>query len=154
MVKRVVRFFDKLEDKVRGKLSHKPIIYAFLGGAGVVLFWRGVWHTMDFLMSLLAAELPTSEIGTIDIGTLPWWDGPFSILIGSTLLLISGIFVSSFIGNEVILSGLKGEKKIVEKAEIEIKKEISAIKGVQQKVGQISKQVEKLDKTGPGKNKL
>lgn len=148
MVKSVIRFFDKLEDKVRGKLSHKPIIYAFIGGVGVVIFWRGVWHTMDYFMTLIAAKLPTSEVGSIDIGALPWWDGPLSIFIGSALLLISGIFVSSFIGNEVILSGLKGEKKIVEKAEMEIKKEVSAIKGVQQKVGRLSKQVEELDKTG------
>lgn len=151
MIKVIVKYFDKLEDRVRGKLSRKPIAYAFIGGAGVVLFWRGVWHTMDFLMSLLAAELPTSEIGSVDIGTLPWWDGPISILMGSVLLLMSGIFVSSFIGNEVILSGLKGEKKVFDKAEIEIKKEVSAIKGVQQKVEKISRQVEELDKTDLGK---
>ena len=146
MVKSVIRFFDKLEDKVRGKLSHKPIVYAFLGGVGVVLFWRGIWHTMDYLMTLIAAKLPTSEVGSIDIGALPWWDGPISIVVGSTLLLISGIFVSSFIGNEIILSGLKGEKKIAEKTELEIKTETSALKKIREQTEQLSKQIGEIEK--------
>ena len=49
MTKNIVKFFDKLEDKTRAMLSRMPILYAFVGGIGVVLFWRGVWHTTDFL---------------------------------------------------------------------------------------------------------
>ena len=47
LTRKIVRFFDKLEDKIRGRLSHHPIFYALVGGIGVVLFWRGVWHTAD-----------------------------------------------------------------------------------------------------------
>ncbi|MBU2082030.1 hypothetical protein KKH14_01235, partial [Patescibacteria group bacterium] len=41
------RFFDKLEDKVRSRLSRRPILYAFLSGIGTVLFFRGVWMIAD-----------------------------------------------------------------------------------------------------------
>ena len=47
-MKSIIKFFDKIEDKIRGKLSHYPIFYAFIGGVGIVIFWRGVWHTADF----------------------------------------------------------------------------------------------------------
>ena len=50
MLREIIHFFDKLEDKTRGTLSHYPFLYAFLGGIGVVLFWRGVWHTNDFIL--------------------------------------------------------------------------------------------------------
>lgn len=51
MFKKIFLFFDKLEDSIRKWLSHHPLLYAFIGGTGVVLFWRGIWHTMDFIMS-------------------------------------------------------------------------------------------------------
>ncbi|MFA6898160.1 MAG: hypothetical protein WC250_01990 [Candidatus Paceibacterota bacterium] len=47
MIKKLVRFFDKFEDKNRGLLSRAPIVYAIVGGAAHVLFWRGVWHVAD-----------------------------------------------------------------------------------------------------------
>ena len=47
MPKKVLNFFDKLEDKTRAGLSRVPFLYALLGGIGVVLFWRGVWHIAD-----------------------------------------------------------------------------------------------------------
>ena len=43
MIKKILHFFDKLEDQIRGRLSKYPIVYAFIGGVGIVLFWRGVW---------------------------------------------------------------------------------------------------------------
>ena len=117
-LKKIYNLGDRLEDKVRGKLSHYPIIYAFVGGIGVIIFWRGVWHTADHVMQFVFSNgngaTSTSLIG------LFWWDGPLSILIGTVLLLIDGLFVSSFIGNEIIISGLKKEKKIIEKTEDEI----------------------------------
>lgn len=102
MVKKIVKFFDKLEDKVRGKLSHYPILYALIGGVGIVLFWRGVWHVAD------------------DMSLGSWT----SIIISLILLLMTGLFVSFFIGHYIIFSGLKQEKKIEEKEEADIKAEL------------------------------
>jgi len=116
--KKIYEFGDRLEDKVRGKLSHYPIIYAFVGGAGIIIFWRGVWVTVDYIMeSIFAIETSPTGIGAL---TLHWWDGPLSIIVGTAILLLVGLFVTSFIGNEIIISGLKREKKIVEKTEDEI----------------------------------
>jgi len=121
--KKIYNLGDRLEDRVRGRLSHYPIIYAFIGGAGVIIFWRGVWLTVDYLMeSLFTARNLAMDS---ESGLLLWWDGPLSILIGAALLLATGLFVASFIGNEIIISGLKNEKKLGEKTEEEIKLEVS-----------------------------
>src|SRR3990167_6694358 len=90
LIKKIVKFIDRLEDKIRGKLSHYPILYGFIGGIGIVLFWRGVWHTADDL-----------NIGSVT-----------SLVIAVTILLVTGVFVSAFIGNRLIISGLIGEKKL------------------------------------------
>lgn len=116
--KKIYTIGDQLEDKIRGKLSHYPIIYAFIGGAGIIIFWRGIWHTVDYIMETVFAA--SGNISSTSLPQLPWWDGPLSILVGSVLLLLVGLFVSSFIGNEIIISGLKKEKKIVEKTEEEV----------------------------------
>ncbi|MEK7195272.1 MAG: hypothetical protein AAB655_01095 [Patescibacteria group bacterium] len=137
----VLRFFDKIEDKVRGRLSRYPLIYAFLGGVGVVVFWRGVWHFTDFLSaSFLLRE---SESSTIDLAN--GLDGLLSILVGTILLLLTGLFVSNFIGNEIIISGIKGDKKVSEKTEVELKQETSAIQKTEEKIERILKHVDQLD---------
>ena len=105
----IVNFFDKLEDRVRGFLSRRAIAYGFITGIGIVLFWRGVWHTADMLMLIYTNWLP--GVG-IDLQGAVWWDGPLSFLIGAIMLLLSGTFVSEFIGKEIIISGLTGEKKV------------------------------------------
>jgi len=133
-------FFDKLEDNVRGYLSHYPIPYAIIGGIGVVLFWRGVWHTTDYLMLLIRTTTPNS---TIDLSQELWWDGPLSIILGTFLLLMIGLFVSNFIGNEIIISGLKGEKKVSEKTEEEVETEIGTITKIEKEVKNISKKIKK-----------
>lgn len=143
-MKIIIKFFDKLEDKIRGRLSHFPIFYAFLGGVGMVIFWRGIWHTADFLMeSFFSIQVQES---TMSMGDLPWWDGPLSILIGSSMLLATGLFVSGFIGNEIIISGLRGEKKIAEKTEAEVKTETGTIGDIKSKILEISSRLEKIEK--------
>ncbi|MGC8775896.1 MAG: hypothetical protein ACP5QN_01100 [Minisyncoccia bacterium] len=142
---KIYKFFDKLEDKVRGKLSHKPIIYGFIGGIGIVLFWRGVWHTADYLSELIyySAAYGPSSFSFIEA---KWWDGPLSFLIGSILLLITGLFVSSFIGNEIIITGLKGERKTTEKTEEELEAEASAISKAIKEIKDIEERVLNIEK--------
>ena len=124
MIKIIVKFFDKLEDKVRGKLSLYPILYGFIVGTGVVLFWRGVWHIAD--------EINLSSV--------------VSIIIGSVVLLLTGIFVSEFIGKKLIISGLAGGQEMVEKEEGEIETEEAQIKNLQSTLSRVEKKLDNLEK--------
>lgn len=134
MWRRIYHFFDRTEDRVRGALSHCPILYAFFGGIGVVIFWRGVWHSVDWLHFLLASGYFTGN-PSMDLSSYgPWWDGPFSFLVGSIMLLISGLFVSGFIGNEIIISGVRGEKKLSERTREEVEEEEGQIHRIETKV--------------------
>jgi hypothetical protein len=129
--KKILHFFDRLEDKVRSRLSHAPLIYALVGGVGVVLFWRGVWHLAD----------------DINMSSL------ISTLLGLIILLITGVFVSTFVGNRLIMSGIRGEKKLAEKTEEEIETEESQIKDikktlnkVEEELAHIESHIDKVDK--------
>lgn len=122
-MKEVVKFFDKLEDKIRGHLSHYPIVYALLGGIGVVLFWRGVWHIADDF------NIPSAV----------------SLIFGILLLLITGVFVSAFIGNKLIISGLNGEKKLEEKEQAEIETEEQQIRKLQSTLTRLEKKIDDIN---------
>ena len=137
MRNKITNFFDKLEDKIRGRLSHFPLLYAFLGGVGVVLFWRGVWHTTDFITGIL--------LGTSEFSLAGFLDGPLSLVIGSVLLLITGVFVSAFIGSRLIISGLSGEKKLTEKTEKEILSEESEIKSLKKTLDGMEEKIEEIE---------
>jgi hypothetical protein len=134
----IVRFFDKLEDKIRGSLSHYPILYALIGGVGIVLFWRGIWHTMDAVSFYV---LQTDGMSTVDFPSLI--DGLVSLGLGTLLLLPTGLFVVNFIGSGIIVSGLKGEKKIEEKTEKEIRSEAETLTEIKDELRDIS---DKLDR--------
>jgi hypothetical protein len=95
---------------IRSWLSHHPILYAFIGGTGVIIFWRGVWLTVDFLMTLISSH--TAAATSMNASQSVWWDGPLSVVLGMIILLFTSAFVSSLIGNEIIISGLRAEKKI------------------------------------------
>jgi hypothetical protein len=141
----MMEFFDKLEDKVRGFLSHYPIAYGFVGGVGVVLFWRGVWHTTDWMSArILQWQLDSCGTNTVDCAVFP--DGPLSLLIGTVFLLMTGLFVSNFIGNEIIISGLRGEKKLTERTEAEVKTETGALADIKKELRQMNKRLEQLEK--------
>lgn len=124
MTKSILKFFDKLEDKIRLRLSKMPLFYALIGGIGVVLFWRGVWYAAD--------ELNISHIS--------------SIVIGSVILLLTGVFVSSFIGNSLIISGTSEEKKIVEKTKDEVETEETKIKKIQSTLERLEEKVDHIEK--------
>ena len=142
-LRKISDFFDKLEDKIRRRLSHYPILYAFIGGVGVVLFWRGVWHSADFISEIIF----TIQLdGTIDLGNLPWWDGPLSLVVGCAMLLSTGLFVFDFIGNELIISGLKGEKKVAEKTEEEVRTDTGVLGGIKAEVDSISERLDEIEK--------
>jgi len=134
MFKKIYNFFDKVEDKNRAWLSRRTILYSFIGGTGVVLFWRGVWHFWDYITALLSGDYSQASV---------WWDGPLSIAVGSILLLSTGLMVSTFIGNEVIISGLKKEKKIAEKTEEEVQEEISEIEKIKKELKLIEEELSK-----------
>jgi hypothetical protein len=137
-------FFDKLEDHVRGWFSHRPILYGLAVGFGIVMFWRGVWHSADYIVDYYTRAV----VNDLSAGAsnMLWWDGPVSLFIGVFVLLISGSFVSSFIGNEIIISGLRGEKKLTEKTETEVRTEVSAIADIRAEVREIAKKLEDLNK--------
>jgi len=102
---------------VRGFLSHYPMIYALVGGVGIVSFWRGVWETSDLL------GIPSE-----------------ASLVGGILILMSlGILVTEFLGNRIIISGLRGEKKLEEKTLKEIEDEEMFLSNLKNKVERIEK---------------
>ena len=142
MIKDILFFFDKLEDKVRGAFSHYPIVYAIVGGIGTVLFWRGVWHMADFVS--VSYIIPHDPSITINLPSFV--DGAASFVAGLCLLLITGLFVATFIGDHIIVSGLRKEKKLADKTEEEVQKEESIVKQVHDELHSLSESLEKVQK--------
>ncbi len=128
---KLLKFFDKLEDRVREHLSTTPILYAVIGGVAVVLFWRGVWHTADIFESQGGWQAVVFSPGV-------------SLIISVLLLLVTGLFVSFFIGDRIILSGLKHEKKVEEKTEAEVREEEAIIVSVNAKLNRLQKELEEI----------
>ncbi len=123
MFKKVFRFFDKLEDWVRANLSRHPILYALVGAVGIVLVWKGVWETAEFF---------------------PILHGPASVILGVFILLITGLLVSFFIGDSIIISGFKREKKLAEKTEREVLLEKEVMQNISEKLEHIEKDIHDL----------
>lgn len=135
----VYHFFDRLEDHVRALLSTHKFIYTFIGGIGVVLFWRGVWHTADFL-----------ETTTITGSVL--FSPYISVLLSLVILLITGLFVSVFIGESIIISGIKKEKKEADKTIDEIEDEKVDIEKVLSLIKDLKKEIEVLESKHHGQD--
>ena len=121
----LIRFFDKLEDKIRTSLSHRPIIYALFGSVGIILLWRGVWLTADMF------DFMTPLV---------------SVAIGLLMLLLIGLFVSFFIGEQIIISGIKAEKRTDEKTEEEIRREEISLRGMKKDISDIKDAIRDLAK--------
>ena len=122
--KRIYKFLDKVEDKIRIKLSHHPLLYAFIGSVGVVLIWRGVWHIADNL-------------------NMPGW---MSLILGVLISVFSGLFVSFFVGDKIIISGIKEEKRVDEKTEEEKKKEEITLSEIKKDLEKIEDEIEEIKK--------
>ncbi len=131
MLKKTLNFFDKLEDRIREQLSRYPIVYTFIGGIAVVLFWRGVWHTADIL---------AQQGGWI--GFLFY--EPVNLILVIIVLLASGLFVSYFIGDTILISGLKRQKKATEKTEKEVEEEEVQIIEMRTMIREMKKEVDEV----------
>lgn len=121
-MKFILKFFDKLEDKIRHLLSKIPGVYALIGGVGIVLFWRGVWHLAD------------------DYGMSSWE----ALIISIIIMLATGTFVSFFIGEQILISGLKEEKRIDQRTEAELKEEEKYLNHIVAEISEIRKDVKIL----------
>ena len=112
MIKNILKFFDKFEDHVRGHLSRYPVIYSLIGGFAIVLFWRSVW----------------------EIANLLEWNPYVTLIISVCILLATGLFVSFFVGDTILISGIKKEKKLIEKTEEEVDEEVGFLKKVDEEL--------------------
>lgn len=139
---RLWHFFDRLEDKVRGWLTRHPFIYAVYGGIGIVLFWRGVWHGVDAIANLFLYPI---DGGTSIDAVVSFYDSGLSFILGTGILLSCGLFVSELIGKEIIISGLRGEKRLTERTEVEVRTETGALAEVLEQLDAIHVRLEALD---------
>jgi len=113
--KKIYKFFDLLEDRVRGRLSRTPLIYALIGAITTVFIWRGVWEVTDKL-------------------NISAW---VSLIGGILLAMLTGLFVSFFIGENIVISGLQHEKRTDEKTKEEIIKEEGSIDEIKKEIKEI-----------------
>ena len=125
----IFRFFDRLEDRVRGVLSHHPIPYSIIGAVAIVVFWDGVSRVTGSIAFLQG-----------------FWGGVVLIVASVAVLLVTGIFVSFFIGDTIIISGIRGEKKMIDKTEDELHAELDAMDTIEEKLDRIEEKVEHLEK--------
>lgn len=122
IINRIIKFANHLKVRVRRGLSHFPVLYAFIGSIGVILIWRGVW--------MIADDLNIS--------------GFVSMVLGIAISMSVGLFVSFFVGDSIIISGIKQEKRIDEKTEEEIKKEGLTLIQIQEDLEEIKKDIEEI----------
>lgn len=130
-MKKILSFFDKLEDHIRIHLSKYPIAYTLIGGIAIVLFWRGVWHTADIL------QARGGWIGWI-------FYEPVNLVIVMVILLATGLFVSYFIGDTILMSGIKQEKKITDKTEREVRDEEVKLAELRTTIREMKKEVDEI----------
>jgi len=77
-------------------------------------------------------------------------DGAISIAASVVILLVSGLFVSFFIGDRIILSGLKKEKKMEEKTKEELDAEMNVVNKIEEKMEKIEENIEKIKQSLSG----
>lgn len=68
--------------KIRTALRSHHILYSFIGGVGIVMFWYGIWEGLK---------------------RIPFLGHPLvALIIGFTILLVSGLIVFGLIGSKVL----------------------------------------------------
>jgi hypothetical protein len=134
MFKAILHFFDKFEDHVRGWISKRPVLFGLVGGFAVVEFWRGVWHLTDYFFSINGFD------------PYGWVSSTFSIVVGSLIMLSTGLYVSLFVGDSIIISGIKKEKKFFEKTIDELSEDDQQLKKIENKLANIEKMLGEIKK--------
>jgi len=124
-MKKILKFFDVLEDRVRARLSRHPLIYGVVSGVGIVMFYRGLWMVLD---------------------DYAFFNGWMTLIIATVLLMLSGVFVSQFVGNHIILSGIKKEKKMVEQVGELVTTETVSLHEINNRLKRIEEQLTSLKK--------
>jgi len=67
-------------------------------------------------------------------------------VIGTIILLMTGVFVSAFIGSRLIISGLIGEEKLVKREEGEIETEETQLRNLQNILNRVEKKLDDLER--------
>lgn len=68
--------------KIRSTLRSHHILYSFIGGVGIVMFWYGIWEGLKLV---------------------PFLGHPLvALAIGFTILMVSGLIVFGLIGSKVL----------------------------------------------------
>ncbi len=122
-MKYVTNIFLKIEERARTYFERVPFLHAFLGGVGVVLFWRGVWEIADRMRI----------------------DPIVSIIVGSLLLGSIGLFLHTFVGNAIIIKNVEKDKRMTTKAEHEIASVEKDVKREEVTLGQLSAKIDRLE---------
>ncbi len=138
----IIDYFKNLDKKItnaefknRTFLSRHKILYALLAGAGVVFYWRGVWHLSDYL-----------ESGTNNVFLRVIFSPLGSLLLGIILLFAIGLLVQEFIGADVIISDLKKEKRDIDKTEEELLKEEKNERAEEKLIEEIDEHLHDIEK--------
>jgi low affinity Fe/Cu permease len=121
----IIKIFDRLEDRVRGWLSKRPTLYALIGGFAIVLFWRGVWDFADEFAFLTPVV---------------------SIVLSVLIMMVTGTFVSFFIGGRLLISGLMAEKRLDEKTAEEIRDEENELIKMRKTLSELKGDIEDIKK--------
>ncbi len=132
MVQQAVHYFDRLEDRIRSRLAHYPILYTFIGGVAIIVFWRGVWITADQL-ALLVPE------------RFAFFDGIFSIAISMFVLLFTGLFISFFVADKMVLTRMRHEERLVKKTEIEVEEDTDILHDLRRQMKSIEEEIKKIE---------
>lgn len=126
MFKKAISVFNKLNNKIKSRLSDRPILYAAVAAIGIVLLWRGIWMIAD------------------DIGVSGWT----SAIVGVAVLLITGVFVSAFVGNKTLLTGLQDQKKMSKEEkkclELDLQHEHEAINNINESLQDIKGDIDEM----------
>ena len=123
-MKYFTNIFLQIEERARSYFERFPFVHAFLGGVGVVLFWRGTWELVDQMRI----------------------DPVVSIIIGSLLLGSIGLFIHTFVGNAIIIKNVEKDKQMTKKAEHEIAVVEQDVKKEEITLTQLADKIEKLEK--------